>query len=116
MNKRKFDEELNRTNLIVDHLTSGRLACFNESFAATSSIEGFEVAKQIMDALIIKKLRYFSATHKCEHAATHYDQKENWMLFMRAHEIDIESQSFNIIGGKSLPTSYGEDLYISIFY
>ena len=108
---------MNRTDLIVNHLTPDRLACFNESFAATSSIEGFEVAKQIIDAVIIKKkLRYFSATHKCEHAATHYDRRENWMLFMRAHKIDIENPSFKIIEGKLLPTSYGEDLYIFISY
>ena len=116
MNKGKFDEELNRMNLIVENLMSGSLVCFNESFAATNSIEGSEIAKQIIDALINKKIKVFFVTHLYELAAAYYDQRENWMLFMRAHRIDIESPPFKIIEGKPLPTSYGEDLYNSIFH
>ncbi|MCW6168177.1 MAG: hypothetical protein LVQ96_01990 [Thermoplasmatales archaeon] len=116
MDKGKFDEELSRMNLIVDHLMSRSLVCFNESFAATNSIEGSEIAKQIINALIEKNIKVFFVTHLYDLAAAYYDKRGNGMMFVRANRLETESPSFKIVEGKPLPTSYGEDLYNSIFH
>ena len=56
----KLDEELSRMSEIVDHLSPNALILFNESFAATNEREGFEIARQIVRALLERQM-IFSA-------------------------------------------------------
>lgn len=59
MESGKFDEELKRMNKIVDNLEPNAMVLFNESFAATTEKEGSEIARQIVKALIEKKLKSY---------------------------------------------------------
>lgn len=45
MKSGKLDEELNRMNKIIEHITPNSIIYFNESFAATNEREGSEIAR-----------------------------------------------------------------------
>ncbi|MDI6880593.1 MAG: DNA mismatch repair protein MutS, partial [Desulfitobacteriaceae bacterium] len=62
MNSGKLDEELSRMSAIVDNLRSNSLVLFNESFAATNEREGSEIARQIICALLEKRIKVFFVT------------------------------------------------------
>jgi hypothetical protein len=53
----KFDEELRRMREIVDELREHSLLLGNESFAATNEREGGEIARQILSALLEKRVK-----------------------------------------------------------
>jgi DNA mismatch repair ATPase MutS len=63
MKNGKFDEELSRMSNIADHLTPNALALCNESFAATNEREGSEIVRQIVSALVERRISVFFATH-----------------------------------------------------
>lgn len=111
MKSGKLDEELRRMSDIVDHITSGSLILLNESFAATNEREGSEVARQIMTALLDKRVRIVCVTHLYELAHGFYDRNIGNALFLRAER----ARTFKLHEGEPLPTSFGEDLYNSIF-
>jgi len=77
---------------IVDHLSPNALILFNESFAATNEREGFEIARQIVRALL-----------------------ERQMIFLRAERQADGQRTFQLAEGEPLKTSFGEDLYEKIF-
>jgi hypothetical protein len=70
MKSGKLDEELGRMSEIVDHLMTRPMVLFNESFAATNEREGWEIARQIVFALMGKRIRVFYVTHLFEFRAT----------------------------------------------
>lgn len=111
----KFDEELARMSEIVDHLEPGALALFNESFAATSEREGSLVARQIVDALIDEGIRVVFVTHLYEFAHGLYRDLGAEALFLRAERREGGERTFKLVPGEPLQTSFGEDLYRSIF-
>jgi DNA mismatch repair ATPase MutS len=115
MKSGKLDEELNRMSDIVDHITANSMVLFNESFAATNEREGSEIARQIVGALLEKHIRVFFVTHLYEFAHSFYDKNMANALFLRAERQDDGSRTFKLIVGEPLQTSYGEDLYNSIF-
>ena len=57
MKSGKLDEELSRMSDIVDHITPHPMILFNESFAATNEREGSEIARQIVSALLDKRVK-----------------------------------------------------------
>lgn len=63
MESGKLDEELSRMSGIVDHISSDSMVLFNESFAATNEREGSEIARQIVSALLEKRIKIFFVTH-----------------------------------------------------
>lgn len=111
MKSGKLDEELSRMSEIVEHLKPHALILFNESFAATNEREGSEIGRQIMTALLEKRVRIVCVTHLYELARDFYVRNHGTALFLRADRV----RSFKLREGEPLPTSYGEDLYNSVF-
>ncbi len=115
MKSGKLDEELSRMSNIVDHIIPNSMLLFNESFSATNEREGSEIARQIVEALLEKRIKIFFVTHLYEFAHNFFnDQAEN-ALFARAERKADGKRSFKIIESKPLQTSYGKDLYDKIF-
>lgn len=115
MNSGKLDEELSRMSNIVDNITPDSMVLFNESFAATNEREGSEIARQIIRALLEKRIKVFFVTHLYEFAHGFYDPKMENAIFLRAERQTDGGRTFKIIEGEPLQTSYGEDLYNRIF-
>ena len=115
MNSGKLDEELSRMSDIVDHLTSNSMMLFNESFAATNEREGSEIARQIISALLERRIKVFFVTHLYDFALSFYEKKMENYIFLRAERQPDGGRTFILIEGKPLQTSYGEDLYKKIF-
>ncbi len=115
MKSGKLDEELSRMSNIVDNITPNSMLLFNESFAATNEREGSEIARQIMNALLEKRIKVFFVTHLYEFAHGFYDKKMENAIFLRAERQTGGGRTFKIIEGEPLQTSYGEDVYNRIF-
>ena len=111
----KLDEELARMSEIVDHVRPDSLVLFNESFAATNEREGSEIARQIVSALLEKRVKIFYVTHLYEFARTLFNQKNDAMLFLRAERSPDGRRTFKLTEAEPLQTSYGPDLYQKIF-
>jgi DNA mismatch repair ATPase MutS len=115
MKSGKLDEELSRMSDIVDKITSNSMLLFNESFAATNEREGSEIARQIINALLEKRIKVFFVTHLYEFSHSFYDKKMENAIFLRAERQPDGRRTFKLIEGEPLQTSYGEDLYNRIF-
>ena len=115
MKSGKLDEELSRMSAIVDNITPDCVVLFNESFAATNEREGSEIAKQIVSALLEEHIKVFFVTHLYEFAHGLYDRRMENAIFMRAEREADGRRTFRLIEGEPLQTSYGEDLYNTIF-
>ncbi|MGA8142234.1 MAG: hypothetical protein WB948_16300 [Desulfobaccales bacterium] len=115
MSSGKLDEELSRMNGIVDNVRANSLLLFNESFAATNEREGSEIARQIICALLEKGVKVFFVTHLYELAYGFYGKQMENAFFLRAERQADGGRTFKIIAGAPLETSYGKDLYNSIF-
>jgi MutS domain V len=115
MKSGKFDEELSRMSEIVDSIAPNSMLLFNESFAATNEREGSEIAKQIVHALLEKRVKIFYVTHLYEFARGFFDRRNEGVLFLRAERKADGARTFKLLEGEPLETSYGEDLYRQIF-
>ncbi|MGH7781701.1 MAG: MutS-related protein [Candidatus Binataceae bacterium] len=115
MKSGKLDEELARMSEIVDHLTPNSMVLFNESFAATNEREGSEIARQIISALLERRIKVFFVTHLYECAHAFHDRMTENAIFLRAERQPDGGRSFRLVEGEPLQTSYGEDLYERIF-
>jgi DNA mismatch repair ATPase MutS len=111
----KLAEELSRMSDIVDHLAPNAMVLLNESFAATNEREGAEIARQIVSALLEKRVKIFVVTHLYELARGFYDKKMPNAIFLRAERQDDGTRTFKLIERAPLQTSYGADLYAQIF-
>lgn len=115
MTSGKLDEELGRMSKIVDMITPDSLLLFNESFAATNEREGSEIGRQIVNALLEKRIKIFFVTHLYELAHGFYSRSLENALFLRAEREEDGGRTFKLIEGKPLSTSYGIDLYRQVF-
>jgi DNA mismatch repair ATPase MutS len=115
MESGKFDEELSRMSEIVEHLTPHAMLLFNESFAATNEREGSEIARQIVSALLERRIKVFFVTHLYDFAHRFSAKRMETAIFLRAERQADGTRTFRVIEGEPLETSYGEDLYASIF-
>jgi DNA mismatch repair ATPase MutS len=115
MKSGKFDEELSRMSKIADSLTPHAMILFNESFAATNEREGSEIARQIVSALLEKHIKVFFVTHLYEFAHHLYGRAMENVIFLRAERTPDGRRTFKLKEGKPLQTSYGKDLYYTIF-
>lgn len=115
MKSGKLDEELARISSIAEELRENSMILFNESFAATNEREGSEIARQIVCALLEKRIKVYFVTHLYEFAHNFYEQKKDNVIFLRAERQSGGNRTFKINEGEPLPTSYGEDLYNRIF-
>lgn len=115
MKSGKLAEELSRMSEIIDKITPQALILFNESFAATNEREGSEIARQIIRALLEKRIQVFFVTHLYDFAHGFYDQNMENALFLRAERQPDGSRTFRLSEGEPLQTSYGEDVYHRVF-
>jgi DNA mismatch repair ATPase MutS len=115
MKSGKLDEELARISEIVDRVAPNSLLLLNESFAATNEREGSEIGRQIVSALLEKRIRVFFVTHLYEFARSFYNKRMGSALFLRAERQPDGTRTFKLIEGEPLETSFGEDLYNRIF-
>jgi DNA mismatch repair ATPase MutS len=111
----KLDEELNRMSDIVDNLTSYPLLLFNEAFAATTEREGSEIARQIVRALLERRIKVCFVTHLYDFAHAFHERQMERAIFLRAERQADGARTFKLIEGEPLQTSYGGDLYMRIF-
>ncbi len=115
MESGKLDEELGRMSEIINWVTTDSLVLFNESFAATNEREGSEIARQIVTALLQKRVKIYFVTHQYEFARRFYAQELTNTLFLRAQRLTDGRRTFKLTPGKPLPTSFGVDLYHRVF-
>lgn len=115
MTSGKLDEELARMSDIVDHLKPDALLLFNESFAATNEREGSEIARQIIQALLEKRIKVFFVTHLYQFARGFYESRAKNAMFLQAERRTDGVRTFRVVEGEPMQTSYGEDVYASVF-
>ena len=115
MKSGKLDEELSRLSDIVNHITPNALLLFNESFAATNEREGSELARQIVRALLEKRIKVFFVSHLFDFTHSMYDKHLDTALFLRAERQDDGERTFKLYVGEPLQTSFGVDLYGKVF-
>ncbi|OPX72805.1 MAG: DNA-binding protein MutS2 [Methanoregulaceae archaeon PtaB.Bin108] len=115
MKSGKLDEELARMSDIVDHLTPDSMVLFNESFAATNEREGSEISRQIVGALLEKRVKVIFVTHLYEFSRGLYEKSMRNALFLRAERKPDGERTFRMKEGEPLQTSFGKDLYYKIF-
>lgn len=83
-------------NAIVAHLTPHALLLFNESFAATNEREGSEIARQIVSALLERRLKIFYVTHLYELARGFYEKRLANAMFLRAERRPDGTRTFKL--------------------
>ena len=115
MEKGKLDEELDRMSTIIGQITAGCLLLCNESFASTNEREGSEIARQVIRALTETGVRVIFVTHLYDLAERLYAGHDPATLFLRAERQPDGHRTFRLPPGEPLPTSYGRDLYQSVF-
>ena len=115
MESGKFDEELTRLSDIADHIKPDAVMLFNESFAATNDREGSEIARQVISALIEKRIEAFFVTHLTEFSHSLCEKNAGNPVFLRAERLVDGTRTYRLIEAEPLATSYGEDLYAQIF-
>ena len=115
MEKGKLDEELDRMSAIAGQITAGCLLLCNESFASTNEREGSEIARQVIRALTEAGIRIIFVTHLYDLAERLYARHDPATLFLRAERQPDGHRTFRLLPGEPLPTSYGQDLYQSVF-
>lgn len=115
MERGKLDEELSRFSAMVDSIPPNSLVLFNESFASTNEREGSEIARQIVSALLEKRIKVFFVTHLYEFAHGFFGKSSTGALSLRAERKLDGTRTFKLIEAKPLKTSFGVDLYEKIF-
>jgi DNA mismatch repair ATPase MutS len=100
---------------IVDVIAPDALVLFNESFAATNEREGSEIARQIVSALVERRIKVFFVTHLYPFARGFFEENAEVHLFLRAERQADSTRTFKLIEGEPLETSFGEDLYRQTF-
>ena len=115
MKSGKLDEELGRMSEIADEIAPDSLLLCNESFAATNEREGSGIARQIVSALLEKRVKIFFVTHLYDFARGFFESKLPAAMFLRAQRKADGRRTFRVVEGEPLETSYGEDLYREVF-
>jgi hypothetical protein len=110
----KLDEELARISGVADFISPGSILLCNESFASTNEREGSEIARQIVRALLDKRIRVAFVTHMFD-LAHGFEADPGLALFLRADRGEDGARSYKITPGRPLPTSYGEDTFRIVF-
>lgn len=111
----KLDEELARLSGIADAITPDSMLLFNESFSSTNEREGSEIARQVVSALLEKRIKVVFVTHTYDFSHGLFERNPSDALFLLAERRDDGTRSFKLVRGEPLETSYGEDLYEKVF-
>lgn len=111
----KLGEELARMSAIVDHMGPRSLLLCNESFASTNEVEGSQIGRGVLRALVDSGVRVFFVTHLYDLARSLYVRQDPAYLFLRAERRPDGVRTFRLIPGRPEPTSHGEDSFRRIF-
>jgi hypothetical protein len=111
----KLDEELRRVSDLAEALAPDAFALFNESFASTNEREGSELARQIVRALVERRVVVAFVTHLYDFAHTVHARPPAPAVFLRAERRDDGTRTFKLVPAPPLATSFGADLYAKIF-
>ena len=115
MKSGKLDEELARMSEIADHLVPNAMLLCNESLAATNEREGSEIARQIISAMLERRVKVFFVTHLYEFAHGLFEKGMESTVFLRAERQHDGRRTFRMVEGEPLETSYGRDWYEKVF-
>lgn len=115
MKSGKLDEELYRMSVIAETISSNAMILFNESFSATNEREGSEIARQITSALLARHIKVFFVTHQYEFSHGFYVRNLKNAIFLRADRKGGGGRTFKLIEKEPLQTSFGIDVYESVF-
>lgn len=115
MRSGKFEEELSRMSTIVDRLGPDALVLLNESFASTNEREGSEIASQIVQALLERRVKVIYVTHLHALAEGFYRAPPRPTVFLRAERLEDGRRTFKLLEGEPLATSFGADVYARVF-
>jgi hypothetical protein len=114
MTRGRLADELSRMSRLADLAAPGGLVLLNESFSSTNELEGSEIARQVLSALLDSGIRVAIVTHFFE-LADGLRQTASWpALFLRAERLDDGSRTFRMLPGDPLPTAYGSDLIVRL--
>ena len=98
---------------IADHVQSGDLVLFNESFASTNEREGSEIGREITEALLECGVEVVAVSHLHMFAASFRGRVE--AQFLLAERLDGGRRTFRLLPGEPEETAYGEDIYRRVF-
>lgn len=123
MNSGRFDDELKRMDLIMEHMTRDSMLLMNESFAGTTEKEASLIMKNIIDALYDLRIPVFMVTHLFEFTQQMFETSENEqisgketrMIFLSAGRTENGKRTFQIQQAIPSHTSYGLDLFDEFF-
>ena len=115
MDRGKLDEELARMSAIADELQPTSLLLCNESFSSTNEREGSEIARQVVRALLERRVRVFLVTHMFDLAHGFAEPPTDGALFLRAEHQPDGARTFRLLEGEPLPTSHGADMFRRVF-
>ncbi|WP_428938981.1 MutS-related protein [Fontivita pretiosa] len=115
MTSGKLDEELSRMSNIVGAIQPDAMLLCNESFASTNEREGSEIARQVITALVERRVKVLFVTHLYDFAQSLAARARPDAMFLRAERLPDGSRTFRLVEGPPLETSFGEDLYERVF-
>jgi hypothetical protein len=115
MKSGKLDEELRRMSEMANALAPEALVLFNESFASTNEREGSEIARQVVSALIERRIKVVFVTHLYDFARSMFERKLDGAVYLRADCGSDGARTFKLVPGEPLTTSFGSDLYRDVF-
>jgi DNA mismatch repair ATPase MutS len=115
MRSGKLDEELGRMSEIINLVAPDALVLFNESFSATNEREGSEIARQIVAALLQKRIKVFFVTHLYAFARGIHERQIGSAFFLRAERQADGARTFKLNEGEPLETAFGGDLFQEVF-
>jgi len=96
-------------------LKPNSMLLLNESFASTNEREGSEIASHIVGALLNRRVKVFYVTYLYHFAHSFFVRRSDRAIFLRAERRLDGTRPFKLVEGEPLQTSYGEDLYRTIF-
>jgi len=115
MESGKLDEELARMSTIADAIGHDCVLLCNESFASTNELEGSEIARQVVTALLDSEVKVFFVTHLYNFAQSMHALGSGNALFLRARRGEDGRRPFQLEEGAPRPTSFGADSFERIF-
>jgi hypothetical protein len=115
MRRGKLDEELHRMSEIADRIRPRSILLCNESFASTNEREGSAIAREVVRAMVDRRIRVFFVTHMYELAHGFHARRLETALFLRAEREPDGRRTYTLREREPLPTSHGEDSYRRVF-
>jgi len=110
----KLDEELKRMSEIIEHVVPGSRIFFNESFSSTNVREGSDIAIQVINALLAKRMKIIFVTHFNELAEAYVGSAQR-PTFLRAERLQDGTRTFKVLQAEPIPTSFGYDIFLRVF-